>query len=73
MNSLTGRIIIIALAIVFVPFLAGIISQVVVQGVQALTNWTANIFHGDLGLGGMVKLCVYLTTITLLIKFMTKK
>ena len=73
MNSWTGRIIIIVLAALFVPFLAGIISQIVVQGVQALTNWTANLFRGNMGLGGMVKLCVYLIAITLLIKIITKK
>ncbi len=73
MNGWAGRIIIIALAIAFVPLLAGIISNIVAQGVQALTNWTANISRGDLGLAGMVKLCVYLIAFTLLIKFLGKK
>lgn len=69
----TGRIIIIALAVAFVPFLAGMISQLSVQGINALANWTTNVVHGDHGLGGMVKLCVYVIAITLLIKFMMKK
>jgi len=73
MNSWTGRIIIIVLAALFVPFLASIISQIVVQGVQALTSWTANLFRGDMGLGGMVKLCVYLIAIILLIKLFVRR
>ena len=72
MNSWTGRIIIVGLAIVFVPLLASIVSKLVAQGIHTWTEWITNVFSGSAGLEGMVKLCVYLIAITVLIKYLRR-
>ncbi len=72
MNSWTGKIIIVGLAIAFVPLLAAIISKLVAHGVHVWTEWITNVFSGGAGLEGIVKLCIYLIAITLLVKYLSR-
>jgi hypothetical protein len=78
MNSWTTRIIIIVLAIAFLPILINLVSQLAVQGINAATQGIKGLFDpfsmsGDAKLGGIIKLCLYLIAITFLVKYFLRK
>ena len=78
MNSWTGRIIMIILAIAFVPLLVTIISHLAVlvinAGIQGITSlFDPFSMSGDAKLSGVIKLCLYLVAGTLLVKYLLRR
>jgi hypothetical protein len=78
MNSWTGRIIMVILAIAFIPLLASVVSQLVVQAVNAGIQGITSLFDpfsmsGDARLGGVIKLCLYLVAGTFLLKYLLRR
>jgi len=75
MNSWITRIIIIILAIAFLPIIINLASILTVQAINSTIQGIKGLFDpfsmsGDAKLGGVIGLCLYLIAITFLIRFL---
>ena len=78
MNPWILRIIIIILAIAFVPLLVGGIASLVAGGIYSIERSVHSIvgllsLSGEERLEGMIRICLYLIVVTFLVKVLMRK
>ena len=73
MNPLIWRIIIIILAVAFVPMIVAGTASLIASGIQGVTVAVGNLFKpfsltGQARLEGLIRLCLYLVIITIIFR-----
>lgn len=75
MNPWVWRSIIIILAVAFIPIIISGTAALVTSGIHGISQWIQSLISpfsetGDAKLQGLIRLALYLITITLLVRFL---